>query len=244
MPVWTDTLRILNDRARVSDSCLVAFSGGKDSLVTLDLCRRSFRRVVCFFMYFVPGLKVIDDQMKYAKDRWGVEMLYYPHQDFFRALQEGTFGRGAGAGVELPELTLRQIYDWALLDTGIQQIATGAKASDGMARRRFFKNTESWDDIFYPLKGWLKQDVLAYCRVQNIPVPQTHQGTTTGVGLSTRSLCWLHDSHPEDFATLCSWFPFAPAVIARRQFYGIGKNEEQNKHSAKLARVRGSFVAV
>jgi phosphoadenosine phosphosulfate reductase len=234
MPIWTETLKTINDRARISDSCLVSFSGGKDSWAILDLCSRSFRRVVCFYMFLVPGLKVIEEQMQLARERYGVEILEYPHRMFFQALQNGIYCNEGYWNENLQALTLREIYDWVILESAIPQIATGAKASDSMARRRFFKNTESWDDVFYPIKPWNKHDVLAYLGAQNIPLPPAHQGNTSGIDLSTRSLLWLHDTHPDDFRRVCEYFPYAEAVIYRREFYGIGTEKE--KISARLAR--------
>jgi phosphoadenosine phosphosulfate reductase len=236
MPIWQETLTVLRGRARISDSCLVSYSGGKDSLAVLDLCARSFKRIICFYMFLVPGLDVIERQMEYARERWKVQILYYPHRAFFTALKEGTFCKDTRWNEELPMIKLRELYDWVVMDTGIPQIATGAKSSDSMARRRFFKNTESWDDVFYPLKGWNKHDVLAYCRAQGIILPDAHKGNTTGVDLSTRSLLWLHDTYPDDFQKLCQWFPFAEAVVKRREFYGIGSEKET--HSQKLAKAR------
>ncbi|HZQ45959.1 MAG TPA: hypothetical protein VFC07_03025, partial [Verrucomicrobiae bacterium] len=90
-----------------------------------------------------------------------------------------------------------------------------------------------WDDVFYPIKGWNKHDVLAYLRMQNIPLPDAHQGNTSGVDLSTRSLLWLHDAYPDDFKLLCRYFPYAEAVVYRRKFYGIGQ-ETKKGHSAKI----------
>lgn len=31
---------------------------------------------------------------------------------------------------------------------------------------------------------------------------------------------WLHDDYPDDFALLCAHFPYARAVVKRREFYG------------------------
>jgi len=46
-------------------------------------------------------------------------------------------------------------------------------------------------------------------------------GQTSGVGLVTRSLLWLHENEPDDFKKILRWFPFAEAVVYRRKYYGI-----------------------
>lgn len=47
----------IKTQSRVTDSVIVAFSGGKDSIVTLDLCSRYFKKIYSFFMYLVPNLE-------------------------------------------------------------------------------------------------------------------------------------------------------------------------------------------
>ena len=51
--VLFDTVRTAST---FTDRVLVGVSGGKDSVVTLDLCARFFPHVVGFFMYLVKGL--------------------------------------------------------------------------------------------------------------------------------------------------------------------------------------------
>jgi 3'-phosphoadenosine 5'-phosphosulfate sulfotransferase (PAPS reductase)/FAD synthetase len=216
-----DALANLRELARKQPEALVGFSGGKDSFAVLDLATRTFKRVVAFHFYHVPGLQVIEQQISVAKERWGVEVVYYPHRIFLSALRGCLYCDEPDWADTLPELTLRESYEWIMHDTGIPLILTGAKKSDSLARRRFLANTESWDDIVYPIRDWNKFDVLGYLAAQKIPLPPSSGGHTTGIGLDPASLCWLHDEHPEDFQRLLKWFPYAEAAVKRRDWYGV-----------------------
>jgi len=147
MTIIESTLSELQRQAEQHSACLVAYSGGKDSVITLDLCSRSFKRVVCFFMFLVPDLKVIEQQMDYARSRYGVEVLYYPGRLFFEAIANGRFCHNSMHLDAMAGMGVAEIYEWVRNDTGVKLIATGMKKSDSMARRRFFSNTQGWDNI-------------------------------------------------------------------------------------------------
>lgn len=223
----TDTLAVLSDQAKQYDKCLVAFSGGKDSLTLLDLCTRIFKTVVAFHMYFIPGLKVIEDQMEYARKRWGVEVLMYPHWLLIRCLRNGIFcNEDYKIADTLPEMSLLDTYTWVMQETGIPIMATGAKKADSMWRRRYFYLTRNWDGIFYPLKEWMKRDVLAYLAAHNIPIPDSEGKGANGIDLSESAVLWLHDKYREDYLRLLQWFPYAEAYLKRREFYGQEKSRQ------------------
>lgn len=222
MPIINDTLTMLRGRAAQSDSCIVAYSGGKDSLAVMDMCVKSFKTVVPFFMYFVPGLECVEKQMAYCKERWGLEVMMYPHWLLYKCVARGIFCDEHYSKDDLVELSLLEIYSWVRQETGIHWLATGAKKSDSIWRRKcYFASTKSWDWAIYPLKEWGKFDVFAYLEANKIPIPDSSGKNATGIDLSTPSLLWLHDKHPNDFKKLLRYFPFAEAVVKRRDFYGI-----------------------
>ena len=59
----------IKTQASVTDSVIVGFSGGKDSIVTLDLCFRYFKTVKPYFMYLVPGLDFQEKMLKRYEER-------------------------------------------------------------------------------------------------------------------------------------------------------------------------------
>jgi phosphoadenosine phosphosulfate reductase len=219
--IWQDTLDLLREKQKESDEILLAFSGGKDSLVCLDLCSRVFKTVKCFFMHFVPNLKCTEDALDYARARYNVSIVQYPHWVLIKCLKEGVYCDEGNNSETLPDWTLRDVYDLAKADAQTKYIVTGAKDADSLWRRRFFTTTKHWSDLVYPIRKWNKLDVLAYCKVRNIPVPKmSTAASATGVDLSTPSLLFVHQHFPEDFKRLLKWFPYAEAVVKRQEFYG------------------------
>lgn len=222
----TEALESLKKIATHKDAALVAFSGGKDSLVCLDLCVRAFKKVIPFFMYFVPGLECCETMIRWAERRYGVEVLRYPHWLISRAIRRGIYCLPTKRDVQgLPELTTHDIYRLVMRDTGIRVLITGAKDSDSMWRRRYFTITKM-SELVFPIRKWNKFDVIAYLKRNDIPIPVslgTSSGVASGVDLSTKSLLFLHENFPEDFKKIREYFPLVDAVIKREQWYGKEK---------------------
>lgn len=219
-----ETLKILRTASAKTDHILIAYSGGKDSLAVLDLCSRSFKRVSCFFMYFIPDLEVVEVMLDYARKRWGVEVLQYPHWITGKLIASGVYCSPSWRLDDLPKWTVRDSYDMALLDSGATLMATGARRSDSMGRRLTLSSAlKHWTDVVYPIIGWKQADVKAYLAMQGIPLPSSSGASTSGIDLSLPSLLWLADQHPRDFARICEVFPYAEAVVWRRLWYGQTK---------------------
>lgn len=217
-----ETLNILEAAKEKSDAVLVAYSGGKDSLCTLDLCSRVFSRVEAFHMYFLPGLDVIEQQLDYARQRWGVKIYQYPHWTTRRYLTQGVYCFNSYKHDDLPEWKLQDVYDLACAESGIPIIATGAKRVDSLWRRRMLKTWGDTAQMLYPCIGWSLFDVQAYLRARKIELPKSAGGSkSSGVGLVTREVLHLHDHWPQDYERIKAVFPLVEAVVKRRDWYGV-----------------------
>jgi len=71
-----------------SDACLLFLSFGKDGLVLLDLSYPKFDRIVCIFMYFVPGLEHIERWVKWTKAKYP---RIEPHWNLTYILKSGLY---------------------------------------------------------------------------------------------------------------------------------------------------------
>jgi len=119
--VYNDTIFALNLLAEKNKEVIVFYSGGKDSLCVLDLCSKIFEKVVCVFMYFIPGLACAEKQLQYARDKYGVEIKQYPHWVFVRSLIH-VFCDNYYFDFPLKEIKLKDVYRMAREDTGIKII--------------------------------------------------------------------------------------------------------------------------
>jgi 3'-phosphoadenosine 5'-phosphosulfate sulfotransferase (PAPS reductase)/FAD synthetase len=156
-----------------------------------------------------------------ARKRWGVTIHQYPHFRLSEILRDGFCRPPSQKFADLPPLSVRDIQRLVQHDLGIDVVATGMRRSDSPHRRRTLKNTAMHTDVIHPIVGWKKLDVLAYMAMRHIPVPESTGGATSGVGLSPKSLLWLHDTFPNDFRKLCEVFPYAEAYVWRRTFHGV-----------------------
>lgn len=187
----------------------------------MDLCLRVFRNVHPMFMYFVPGLRCVEEEIAKAEARWGIKVTAYPHWIISKILDGQFYTYPWDAVWDVPKIKLNDIYRVHMNVTGVPQLATGAKRSDSLWRRRNM-TTGTIDEVFYPIAGWNKFDVLSYLKMRDIPEPPSSGKSATGIDLSVPSVLWLHDTYPDDFGRLCEYFPLAETIVYRRQFYGVG----------------------
>lgn len=210
------------DRAieKVKDKeVLVSFSGGKDSWIVLDICSRYAKRFEAFFMYVVPDLECVQEQMDLAEARYGITVRQYPHWMRAAYLRDGIY---CFEKADAPHLAINDIYEIARADSGISLVGHGAKRADSVWRAQSGANKFKKDDVVAPLWDWTSRDVMAYLAMRKLPIPPSTNQRVNGIGLDTETICWLYDLYRSDYEKLEEAFPFCGAVIERRRLFGIG----------------------
>lgn len=224
----TASLDLLRRHADKHEAVLVAYSGGKDSLVVADLCVRTFKRVEGFLWYAAPGLSINERAVEDARKRFGIAVRQYPSPDCINALREGIWCDSPRARDGWPEATIMDVYRLARIETGIHLVADGCRMEDSPRRRELIskKRLPAWN--LTPIGSWLTYEVKSYLALRKIPLPEQQgivggrKARSSGVSLDHESLLWLHDTYPADFQTLLRVFPYAEAAIKRREFFGTG----------------------
>lgn len=217
-----DTSQELTALAKKHDRALVGFSGGKDSIIVLDLAVRHFNEVVAFHMANIPSAPTLEKDLKARCAQYNVPLFFIPHWTFVEALKNGVFCDEREEILNMPWLSLRDCYDWAKGIAGADIILHGKKKADSLWAKRSILAMKDWKDIHYPIVEWNKQDVLSYIKMRGIKLPQqNNKSNTFGYDLSSDNVCWIHDNIPEDYEAFKKWFPYVGAIVARRDFYGI-----------------------
>ena len=208
--------RTVETAAAITDSVLVSFSGGKDSVATLDLCVKHFRHVEGFFMYYVKGLSFQEQICRYYEDRYGLPIHRVPHFELSQFLRYGLYLR---------------------LNTDIWWIAAGERITDSVWRRAIIKSSGTIDEKrgrIYPVAEWRKEDVVAYIRQNKLKVGVESRKLGFSFGsLQAREVIPVKLHFPADFARIRAWFPFVEAGIVHHQI----KEERRGRETQQVPEV-------
>ena len=206
----------INAVRRVTDSAILFCSMGKDSIVLLDMLYGRFDRLVCVFMYFVPGLEHIERWVRWVRRRYPrVEMMQVPHWNLSYLLRGGLYC------VPNPDVRLLKLSDVVRSvrrATGIHHVFLGMKKADGMNRALMLKTYEATNyenkGMVYPLAEWNQRDVLAYMRQHRLPQPVRYSlKASGGVGFNEDCFVWMREHFPEDLERIYKTFPMSRRIL-------------------------------
>jgi phosphoadenosine phosphosulfate reductase len=225
-------LRALRQR---TDAVLVGFSGGKDSVATLDLCVREFAKVEAYFFYLVPELRFQQTYLARIAKHYRITIHQRPHWLLSWMLRAGEYRPRTLVSDNCAILDATGCEHALCHDTGIDWIATGERAGESLQRRGMLSACGGLDDKrkrAYPIAFWPVEAVRRYNRKHHLPVSPDAAVLPRSFGdLQAPTLIALRDHWPDDFERIKRLFPHVEAAIAREQFFG-GRRARREHASA------------
>lgn len=201
---------------RQTASAVVFVSFGKDSLVLLDLLYPRFDRLVCVFMYFVPGLEHINRYLRYCKRRYPrAEWIQTPHWNLDYIRRGGMYCQPERGG-KLRKLS--DVIGEVREASGIEWVFLGMKKADSLNRRLMLMQYEyshyTNSGVAYPLAEMTNKDILAYMRTAKLPAPVIYgKGASNGIGFNLDCFLWLRENCPSDLEKIYAEFPLSRRIL-------------------------------
>ncbi len=215
---------------------LVAVSGGKDSICTLDLCVRHFgaKNVTGFLMELVQDVECEWAPVRALERKFGVKVIGVPHWDLAGYLKAATYREEREEHNKLRTLKQVDVENHLRKLTGVDYIAWGVRGSDSLTRNAWLKQCRGVDTKgrrIFPLYSWRKPDVYGYLHARKLPVPGIAGGgaNSGGINVTPELLIWLRDRCPHRdpggqsrcLERMLVAFPYAGVAIYRHEVMGI-----------------------
>lgn len=214
---------MLRDVHRRTNKVIIGLSGGKDSLVTLDLCVNEFgpKNVHAFFMYFVKGLRCVEQTLRWCERRYKIDIDYFPHWTLGLAYKYAVYMPHRTGASEWRDMRQVDVENAERAKRNTEWIAMGHRMTDSIERVAMLKGIAGLDVTgrrVYPLWRWNEASVVAYLRARKIPRPPRLtilKRSMSGVSFEEDTLLYIRENFPDDYAKIMKVFPYAEAKLAR-----------------------------
>jgi 3'-phosphoadenosine 5'-phosphosulfate sulfotransferase (PAPS reductase)/FAD synthetase len=202
---------------------IVGFSGGKDSVCLLDLCKKYFRTVYVFYMYYVDHCTLQDNYFRYIENRYRVKILHVPHFELSDIYKEQKYMHKSIELSRVPKIYFSDIENYVRDFFQCNWIAYGMMAYESIERQAMINEHGGVDykhSKLFPLAFWNSSKVFQYLKLNKILPPTEYQ-------FSERSLScpffpdaqiMLQSYYPDDWAKVENKFPLANVIHARDVF--------------------------
>lgn len=204
------------------ESVIVAYSSGKDSLATLDLCVKNFKRVVPYFMYLIKGLDFQEVHLKYIEAKYATNIIRVPDWRLCRIMRNGVARHITPSMDSMPSVKWSDVENYIRNKTGLHWIASGETQFESLARRGMIQSSKNGIDIprghIYPVGYWKRQEIESYLSFHEIIIPCEYRVMTSERSFGGILMDEMHDirkHYPEDYKKIKKLFPLADTQAIR-----------------------------
>lgn len=210
--------------SKVTDSVLVAFSGGKESVVVLDMCFRYFKNVYPYFQYYVPGLSFNEKLLAWYENKYGVEIARVPVEDVGAMFRYGVY---TAPDPTFPVVSEADVWNYMRQETGIWYVAGGERINDSMMRRARIKHSGTIDEKsgrLFPVAMWKTQEIYDYIKHHKLFLAKEQKELKHSLRIfHAEDLLYIKNNLPDDYDRILHMFPLAGAITKKAEMI----NEEQ-----------------
>lgn len=209
---------VINGLKKETDSIIVFFSGGSDSIATLDMCVKHISKVVAIHLYFIPGLSFVEKHFDYYRKRFNITIDQYPFPDVSRIFNSKAFNLNAK---KLPKLSLSKIQTFVRKKYNIDWVSYGYRLNDSLQRRGFMTKyglIDKKNKKVYPVAEWSSKTVMNYLEHEKLPLPISYSYGFRDISwFAGSSLLWLYNNYRDDYNKVKKIYPLIEGELIRAQ---------------------------
>ena len=227
--------KIIREIRDKSDTVILSFSSGKDSIAAWLALRPHFKKIIPVYMWCVPGLEFIEKSLDYYEEFFETKIHRVPHPSFYRWLNNYVFQPPERwkviARINFPEPDFDDILKITTVQLGYDSqlwAATGVRAADSPVRRIAVSKYGAINYnrmTFMPIWDWNKERLIGEIQRAKIKLPVDYKWFGRSFdGLDRRFLEPMRKYAPRDYEKVIKWFPLAELDILRADYARNGKD--------------------
>lgn len=228
---YSNSAELCENLARYSDTAILSFSCGKDSVAAWLQMRKYFKRIIPVYFYDVPHLSFVDEALEYYENFFDTHIYRFPQPAFIKRTLDGIY-----MNLEQHELALKmnegigftKDYSKDMIIEAVRESmkvsddtyhATGIRATDSPTRRMNIKKNGAVhhaQKLFYPVYDWKTEDIVREFDASGVKLPKDYEyiGCTFD-GEGYKFLKGLKEHSPEDYERIIKWFGCGEVEVAR-----------------------------
>jgi phosphoadenosine phosphosulfate reductase len=199
---------VVKRAARLTDSVIVEFSTGRESVCCADLCFKFFKKIHLIFLYVVPDLSYEQEIIEYYTKRYNCECTQAPITDTLRFQRDGIWRKPNPDVTVIPQ---NEIRDFIITQTGIGWIVNGMRMAESIHRRGMINARGAIDEeygLIFPLADWNLNQTKQYVKNNKLRLSPSYKTIGRSICLlNPKHRLWIQKNRPDDYRKILEFFP-------------------------------------
>jgi len=213
---------IIDEAQKLNKELVVSYSGGKDSLVMLDLVAKRLNDFKIAIFYHYPDCYFTNKAIEYVKNKYNLPMIKLPHPCLYDRLRNQILCTPKQvvhlSQFNIPKYTFKDLIE-IILGHDNFYFFVGMKKSDSYNRRLILTKYGAFQHKkhnIYPLADFTKNLILAYMQLKKIELPCDYKYFHSSFdGFWGEYLIPIKFHLPEEWQKIKNLFPLVDMEVKR-----------------------------